>query len=64
MLGGNIVASLAIGVGAGIVIDNKYKTSPLYTLIGLGVSLLVVGLHLYKFAKVANMEAKKSNDTK
>lgn len=64
MLGSNVIATFAIGIGAGLALDNKYETEPMWILIGLGVSLLMVALLMVKFVKLTNKEAMNARNKK
>ena len=58
-LGCSIVASLLLCIGGGIFLDRWLGTSPILTLLGVVLGLVLSGYLLYQLA-VMNLPAKKS----
>ena len=58
-MGCSVVASLLLCIGGGILLDRWLGTSPIITLVGVGLGLAVSGYLLYQLA-VMNLPSKKS----
>ena len=46
-LGFSLLIPLLISVGVGAWLDSKFSTSPLFTLIGLGIGMILAGCAVY-----------------
>jgi hypothetical protein len=49
-LGCSIVASIVLTIGGGVFLDRALGTSPVLTLIGVALGLIVAGYQLYELA--------------
>ena len=58
-LGCSVVASLLLCIGGGILLDRWLGTSPVLTLVGVALGLILSGYLLYQLA-VMNLPNKKS----
>lgn len=58
-MGCSVVASLLLCIGGGIVLDRWLGTSPIMTLVGVGLGIAVSGYLLYQLA-VMNLPKKQS----
>lgn len=47
-LGCSVVASLVVFVAVGLFIDKQFDKTPIFTLIGVGLGLVVAGYQLYE----------------
>lgn len=62
-LGANIVTSLVVGMGGGILLGEKFPEHKLLLIIlGMVISFVLIGLLLYRFIKLADAEAKGNNN--
>ncbi len=50
-MGSTIAVMVAGGLGLGMFLDGRVVTSPLFTLVGLGVGVLAASVYLYSIAK-------------
>jgi F0F1-type ATP synthase assembly protein I len=57
-LGCSIVAALVLCIGGGVWLDARFGTSPLWTLIGVALGLVVAGYQLWELAKVGSKTAR------
>ena len=53
-LGCSIVAALVLCIGGGVWLDTRFGTSPVLTLIGVAVGLVVAGYQLWELARVGS----------
>lgn len=51
-LGCSVVASLILLIGGGVALDRVFATTPLLTLAGVGLGLVVAGYQLYELSRV------------
>lgn len=58
-LGCSVVASLLLCIGGGILLDKWLGTSPVLTLVGVGLGLILSGYLLYQLA-VTNLPKKQT----
>lgn len=56
-LGCSVVVVLGLLIGGGIALDQRFETSPLLTLIGVGLGLASAGGLLYELAKTGRGNA-------
>ncbi len=56
-LGCSIVAALILCIGGGVWLDSRFGTSPILTLIGVVLGLVVAGYQLWELAKVGSKTA-------
>jgi F0F1-type ATP synthase assembly protein I len=56
-LGCSIVAALVLCIGGGVFLDRQFGTTPVLTLIGVALGLVVAGYQLWELAKVGNPKA-------
>jgi len=57
-LGCSIVAALVLCIGGGVWLDSRFGTSPLWTLIGVALGLVVAGYQLWELTKVGSKTAR------
>ena len=57
-LGCSIVAALILCIGGGVWLDSRFGTSPVLTLLGVVLGLVVAGYQLWELAKVGNKTAR------
>jgi ATP synthase protein I len=57
-LGCSIVAALILCIGGGVWLDARFGTSPVLTLIGVALGLVVAGYQLWELAKVGSKTAR------
>lgn len=55
-LGCSIVVSIIIFIAGGVMLDRLTDRSPVFTLIGVAVALLVAGYQLYELAQVGRVD--------
>lgn len=53
-LGCAVVVSLLVCIGGGILLDQAIDTSPIFTLIGVGLGLVAAGYQLYELTRVGS----------
>jgi len=53
-IGFAIVATLVVSIAVGILLDQWLDTSPIFTLIGVGVGLIGAGYQLYELVRVSD----------
>ncbi len=53
-LGCTVVVSLLLCIGGGIVLDRWLETSPIFTLIGMGLGLVTAAYSLYELAVLSD----------
>ena len=53
-LGCSIVAALVLCIGGGVWLDSRFGTSPVLTLSGVALGLIVAGYQLWELAKVGS----------
>jgi ATP synthase protein I len=51
-LGCSIVVTIVVMIGGGILLDDVFDTSPVLTLVGVGLGLAAAGYQLYELAQV------------
>ena len=56
-LGCSIVAALVLCIGGGVFLDRQFGTTPVLTLIGVALGLIVAGYQLWELAKLGNPKA-------
>jgi len=56
-LGCSIVAALILCIGGGVWLDSRFGTSPVLTLLGVALGLVVAGYQLWELAKVGSKTA-------
>jgi len=56
-LGCSIVAALVLCIGGGVWLDSRFGTSPLLTLLGVVLGLVVAGYQLWELTKVGSKTA-------
>ena len=56
-LGCSIVAALVLCIGGGVWLDSRFGTSPVLTLVGVALGLVVAGYQLWELAKVGSKTA-------
>ena len=57
-LGCSLVAALVLCIGGGVWLDSRFGTSPLLTLLGVALGLVVAGYQLWELAKVGSKTAR------
>ena len=57
-LGCSIVAALILCIGGGVWLDSRFGTSPVLTLLGVVLGLVVAGYQLWELAKVGSKTAR------
>lgn len=57
-LGCSIVAALVLCIGGGVWLDDRFGTSPVLTLLGVALGLVVAGYQLWELAKVGSKTAR------
>ena len=57
-LGCSIVAALVLCIGGGVWLDNRFGASPVLTLLGVALGLVVAGYQLWELAKVGSKTAR------
>ena len=57
-LGCSIVAALVLCIGGGVWLDSRFGTSPLWTLIGVALGLIVAAYQLWELTKVGSKTAR------
>jgi hypothetical protein len=57
-LGCSIVAALILCIGGGVWLDSRFGTSPVLTLLGVALGLVVAGYQLWELAKVGSKTAR------
>ena len=57
-LGCSIVAALVLCIGGGVWLDSRFGTSPVLTLLGVALGLVVAGYQLWELAKVGSKTAR------
>ena len=51
-LGCSVVVSLIVLIGGGILLDRRFDTMPILTLVGVALGLVVAGYQLYELSRV------------
>ena len=51
-LGCSVVVSLIVLIGGGILLDRRFDTAPVLTLVGVALGLVVAGYQLYELSRV------------
>ena len=51
-LGCSVVVSLIVLIGGGVLLDQRFDTEPVLTLIGVALGLVVAGYQLYELSRV------------
>jgi ATP synthase protein I len=57
-LGCSIVAALILCIGGGVWLDSRFGTSPVLTLLGVALGLVVAGYQLWELTKVGSKTAR------
>jgi ATP synthase protein I len=57
-LGCSIVAALVLCIGGGVWLDSRFGTSPVLTLLGVVLGLVVAGYQLWELTKVGSKTAR------
>jgi ATP synthase protein I len=57
-LGCSIVAALVLCIGGGVWLDSRFGTSPVLTLLGVALGLVVAGYQLWELTKVGSKTAR------
>ena len=57
-LGCSIVAALILCIGGGVWLDSRFGTSPVLTLLGVALGLVVAGYQFWELAKVGSKTAR------
>jgi ATP synthase protein I len=57
-LGCSIVAALVLCIGGGVWLDSQFGTSPVLTLLGVVLGLVVAGYQLWELTKVGSKTAR------
>jgi F0F1-type ATP synthase assembly protein I len=55
-LGCSIVTSIVIFIAGGVALDEWTNRSPLFTLIGVAIGMILAGYHLYELARVGRTD--------
>lgn len=55
-LGCSVVVTLVVLIGGGVLLDRRFDTSPVLTLIGVAVGLVAAGYELYQLAQVGRTD--------
>lgn len=51
-LGCSVVVALIVTIGGGLLLDRAVGTTPLWTLVGVGLGLVVAGYQLWELTKI------------
>ncbi len=57
-MGCSIVASILISILGGLLIDQFANTTPVFTLIGVGLGLFLAGYQLWELAQLSSKSAR------
>ena len=63
-LGCSIVVSVVLSIGGGVLLDSWLDRSPVFTLIGVALGLVLSGYQLYELAMVGRTDRKTGPVTK
>ena len=57
-LGCSIVVTVILFIGAGILLDRKADTTPIFTLIGVAIAVIGSGYELYEMSRVGRADTR------
>lgn len=52
-LGCSVAAALIGLIGGGVLLDRRFETSPIWTLVGLGAGLIVVAIEMLTIVRIS-----------